>query len=98
MHVPVSVKWSRGGSPHEETTETKIVNAHGCLVVLRSSIPEGSPVEIVNLDSQQARKGKVVWCGATEKGGFTHVGIEIESMDEKFWGDRYVDFLMWMAK
>jgi len=53
---------------------------------------------MVNLESQQARRGMVVWCGGTEQGGLTQVGIEIEGMDETFWGERYTDFLLRLAK
>ncbi len=77
---------------------TSIVNAYGCMVLLKTPILEGQPVEIVNKESQEARGGRVVWCGGTVPGGLTEVGLEIEEMDEKFWGSRYVEFLLWMAK
>lgn len=99
LRVPVLVRWlAKDGTPKEETTETGVANAHGCLVLLRATVFEGLGVEIVNLQTRQGRKGTVVWCGRIEKGGLTRVGIEIEKMDEQFWGERYSDFLLWLAK
>jgi len=95
----VVVRWlAKDGTPKEETTETKVANAHGCLVLLKATVFEGLGVEIVNLNTKQVRKGQVVWCGGVERDGRTQVGIDIAEMDEKFWGERYSDFLLWMAK
>lgn len=94
LYVPVVVKWvGRDGSPREEVVGTKTVNAHGCLLSLKTTIVEGVRVEIVNRDSGQARKGRVVMCGEVSLEGSAEVAIELEGLEPEFWGERYVDFL-----
>lgn len=56
--VPVVVKWVvKGRGPQEEATETKIVNAHGCLVTLKAVVIEGMNVELVNLQDARGSPG-----------------------------------------
>ncbi|HKZ52748.1 MAG TPA: hypothetical protein VJ085_05655 [Candidatus Acidoferrales bacterium] len=95
--VPVTVKWRAKGNLQEEVTNTKTVNAHGCLVLLRAPVYEGLGIELVNLDSNKAGAGRVVWCGSVEPDGRTQVGIELENPDPRFWGEQYVEFLLWLA-
>jgi len=95
--VPVAVKWRAQGNLQEEVTNTKTVNAHGCLVLLRAPVYEGLGIELVILDSRRADRGRVVWCGAVEPDGRTQVGIELENPDPRFWGEQYVEFLLWLA-
>jgi hypothetical protein len=94
LKVPVVVKWkATDGSSREEMTATEIVNAHGCMLSLKSVVPERLSVEVINRDTNEARKGHVAWCGAVS-GGRNQVGIELDDPDPKFWGQRYSDFLL----
>lgn len=96
LRVPMVIKWiAKDGSPQEETAETKIVNAHGALFLLKANLCEDMDVELLNLETNQQRKGKVVWCGSVERDGRNNIGIEFQTVDPKFWGDRYVDYLLW---
>lgn len=96
--VPVVVRWvGPKGSSKEETAETRIVNAHGCLVLLKALVMEGTKVELMNCDTKEVRRGHVVWCGGVEADRRNKVAIELEDPDPKFWGHRYVDFLLWTA-
>ncbi len=95
--VPVAVKWRAQGNVQEEVTNTRTVNAHGCLVLLRAPVYEGLGIELVNLDSHKTSRGRVVWCGSVELDGRTQVGIELENSDPHFWGEQYVEFLLWLA-
>lgn len=96
LQVPVMIKWvAQDGSSKEETTETKVVNARGCLLLLKGAVSEGVDVEIINRDSNEARKGRVVWSGEAIAVGRNRIGIELEDPDPRFWGNRYVDFLLW---
>jgi hypothetical protein len=95
--VPVAVKWRAQGHVQEEITNTRTVNAHGCLVLLRAPVYEGLGIELVNLDSHKAGRGRVVWCASVELDGRTQVGIELENPDPHFWGEQYVEFLLWLA-
>jgi hypothetical protein len=90
----VVVKWvGKGGAPQEEVAGTKSVNAHGCLLSLTTPIPEGVQVELVNRDSGQTRTGRVVLCSGKSLEGHAEVAIELEGLEPRFWGERYVDFL-----
>ncbi len=94
--VPVVVRWvGPQGSRKEEATETRIVNAHGCLVFLKAMVIEGTKVEVMNCDTKEVRRGHVAWCGGVEIGRRSQVAIELEDPDPKFWGHRYIDFLLW---
>lgn len=94
LYVPVVVKWvGKDGSPREEVAATKSVNAHGCQLSLKEPIVEGVRVEIVNRDSGQARKGRVVMCSGASLEGRAEVAIELEGLEPRFWGERYVDSL-----
>lgn len=96
--VPVVIRWvDVKGFPHEEATETRVVNAHGCLVLLRSVLRDGQRVELVNRETQEVHNGRVVWCGAVERDGRSRVGIELENPTPEFWGQQYVDFLLWVG-
>ncbi|MFQ5816332.1 MAG: hypothetical protein ACE5H2_00020 [Terriglobia bacterium] len=93
--VPVVVKWVvKGRPPQEEATETKIINAHGCLLTLKAAVSEQMNVELVNPETQEVHKGRVVWCGGVDPQGRTQVAVELENPDPKFWGQAYADFLL----
>ncbi|MFQ5724344.1 MAG: hypothetical protein ACE5G6_07605 [Terriglobia bacterium] len=94
--VPVVVRWvGSDGSHKQEATETRIVNAHGCMLLLKASLMVNTPVEITNSDTREARKGHVAWSGSVGADGRNKVAVELEDPDPKFWGPRYVDFLLW---
>lgn len=96
--VAVVVKWAaKDGSQKDEVTKTKVVNAHGCLLTLKVSLLEGTPVELVNQQSREARTGHVAWCGSVGPDGRTQVAIELADSDPKFWGQKYTDFMVWVA-
>jgi len=98
LEVPVVVRLTaKDGSPQEEATHTKVVNAHGCLLLLKAVVVEGLSIELINPDTNEVRRGRVVFCGAVDSAGRTQVGVELEDPDPKFWGQRYVDFLLWEA-
>lgn len=96
--VPVVVKWvAQDRTAKEETTETKVVNAHGCLLSLKAPVTEGQTVELVNRSTKNARRSRVIFCGRVGADGRTEVAVELDHPDPRFWGERYVDFLLWMA-
>lgn len=96
--VPVVVKWtSEDGSPQEEATETTVINSHGCQVPMQAELLEGLSVELENRNTNEIRRGEVVWCGGVDPDGRNQVAIAVEEPDPKFWGERYVSFLLWAA-
>jgi len=98
LRIPVTARWEAvNGSPAEERTETRVVNAHGCLLLLKAPVFQGQRIELVNRNTGNARGGRVVWCGAIEADGRTQVGVELESPDSDFWGEQYTGLLQWAA-
>lgn len=96
--VPVVVKWmAPDGTEKEEATETKVINAHGCLLLLKAPLPERTRVELVNHDTKEVRRGRIAWSGGVGADRRNRVAIELEDPDPKFWGPRYIDFLLWVA-
>lgn len=98
LKVPLLVRWrTTNGSDREEPAKTKIINAHGCLALMKTPLAERTEVELVNRNTGVVRRGQVVWCGAIEPDGRTQIGIELELPDLKFWGDQYAEYLMWAS-
>ena len=98
LRIPVTPRWEAvKGSPVEERTETRVVNAHGCLLLLKAPVSQGQRIELVNRNTGNVRGGRVVWCGAIEADGRTQVGVELESPDFDFWAEQYTAFLQWSA-
>lgn len=95
LPVPVTVRWKTNGSTREETTKTRVINSHGCLVLLKAPIAAGQSVELVNLETKDKASGRVVWSGAVEPDGRAQVGIDLENPNPEFWGKRYTEFLRW---
>lgn len=95
IQIPVRVRWiADDGSRREEVTKTQVVNAHGCLLLLRAALWVGTEVELVNLSSQAVRRGKVAWGGEVSSDGRNKVGIELDEPDPHFWGPQYEDTLL----
>lgn len=98
LKVPLLVRWAGpGGAAKQETRETRVVNAHGCLLLLKAPVFEGMTLELVNRNTNAVHPGRVVCCGAIEPDGRTQVGVELDRPDDGFWGEQYVDFLRWLA-
>ncbi len=70
---------------------TMTINEHGCLVPLKTPVIEGMTLEVTNRSSNEARKGKAVWCGGTNPQGDNQVAIELERAGSEFWGRQYAE-------
>jgi hypothetical protein len=98
LRIPVTLRWKASdGSAVEERTETRVVNAHGCLLLLKAPVFQGQRIDVVNRNTGNAHGGRVVWCGAIEADGRTQVGVELDAPDFQFWGEQYTAFLQWAA-
>lgn len=98
LKVPVTVRWTaKDGSRQQENTETRVINGHGCMVLLKGLLSEGLTIELLNRSTNEVRNARVVWCGGVGPDGRTQVGMELVEPDPKFWGPQYVDFLLWAA-
>lgn len=95
LQVPLLVQWQAGDKRlGQEAVKTRVVNAHGCLVLLKASLAEGQRVTLTNRESNQTQPGRVVWNGGVEQGRLHRTGIELATPDPKFWGQPYVDFVL----
>ncbi|MDA2913220.1 hypothetical protein MYX77_04540 [Acidobacteriia bacterium AH_259_A11_L15] len=73
---------------------TNVVNAHGCLLLLKAPLIEGMEVEVTNADTQEVRRGRVAWYGGLAEDFRNKLAIELDHPDPNFWGQRYTDFLL----
>lgn len=84
--IPVTVRISRAsGSSYEETTETVVVNAHGCLARLAVPLEQGQQIRIINPKSSEEQECVIVWMGQFSEGK-TEVGLEFSKPSPRFWG------------
>ena len=92
LQIPITVRWVAGdGTPQERQTMTMTINEHGCLVPLNAPVIEGMTLEVTNRSSNEASKGKAVWCGGTSPQGDNQVAIELERAGSEFWGRQYAE-------
>lgn len=84
--VPVAIEWQEaGGKTRREQTYTRIIGPYGCLVVMSKGLSLEQHLRLVNLVTNQANQGKVVWKGGEQSEG-CEVGIELTQPPEDFWG------------
>jgi len=82
MHV--RVKFQCGSQTHEEEAITETVNAHGCLLRLKTPPERGQTLEIVNIKSGGKAECRAAYVGHSEAGK-TKVGVEFAASAENFW-------------
>jgi len=80
ISMPVLVR----GSAFEEFTTTIAVNAHGCLVLLKTTVLRDDLVSLVNPKTAEELPSKVVSLGKPEDGKIP-VGIEFSEASPLFW-------------
>ncbi len=68
----------------QETTNTVAVNAHGCLVLLKTPVARDEQVSLINPKTVEELPGKVVSLGKPEDGKIP-VGIEFVEPSPLFW-------------
>jgi hypothetical protein len=78
--MPVLVR----GRQFEEATSTVAVNAHGCLVMLKTPVLREDQVSLVNPKTAEELPSKVVSLGKPEEGKVP-VGIEFGEPSPLFW-------------
>jgi hypothetical protein len=78
--MPVIVR----GARFEEATITVAVNAHGCLVMLKSEILRDQHVSLINPKTAEELPSRIVSIGKPEDGKLP-VGIEFSEPSPLFW-------------
>ena len=84
--VPIAIEWQNdGGSTCREQAYTRVIGPYGCLVVMPKGLSLEQQLRLVNLVTEQANQGKVVWSGGEQSGGW-ELGIELAQPPPDFWG------------
>ena len=83
--IPITVRIPRANASfYEETTETVVVNAHGCLARLAVPLEQDQQIRIINSKSNEEQDCTVVWIGKFTEGK-TEVGLEFSQPAPRFW-------------
>lgn len=84
--VPVAIEWQEtGGGTCREQAYTRVIGPYGCLVVMTKGLSVAQHLRLVNLATEQANHGKVVWKGGQQSEGW-ELGIELMQPPMDFWG------------
>jgi hypothetical protein len=85
MSIPVTVKWNGpDGQEAEETTASLVLNAHGALLALATTMTEGQTLRLVNRTTDQEEACRVVYLGPVMSGK-VQIGLEFLQLAPEFW-------------
>jgi len=86
IKLPIQVAGKdNDGRTFREVAETIVVNAHGCLLMLKHNVTMDAMLAVNNPDTQEDQETRVVFLGSpTERG--TRVGLEFLHPAPRFWG------------
>lgn len=82
--MPVLVRGTHKGHPFEEPTHTITVNAHGCLVLMKSSVDRSQEVMLVNSKTAEELPCQVMFVGQRD-GERVQVGLQFAERSPLFW-------------
>lgn len=88
LRVPVTVSWllPAGFTREKESTETRVVNAHGALIHLQRPLARDTQVEIIHQQSGHYAYARVAWVGEpVPPKGTVPVGVELAVPNAGFW-------------
>ena len=72
------------GQDFEEQARTLVVNAHGALISLSSSVAAGQMITVANKATQKSLECRIVYLGNAQAGK-TQMGIEFVKPSADFW-------------
>jgi hypothetical protein len=83
--IPVVVSGTRpNGTPFAERAETRVVNAHGALVVLKQAVSLGQKLKLTNISTNQEEACAVMDLNLG-RGAEREVGVEFIEPSPYFW-------------
>ena len=86
LEIPVQVIWTDArGERHTERATTKVVNAYGALLHLKSPMVVDTELEIHNVTTMAKITARVVWVGDPAPHGGQEIGVELGDPDPDFW-------------
>jgi hypothetical protein len=85
LSLPIMVSGkTTTGEDFSEETRTLVVNAHGALISLRTSVAAGQLIEVANKATQSKQECRIIYLGNAQ-GGNTQMGIEFIKPSALFW-------------
>jgi len=85
--LPVVVKWTTPEGFHAMAlAKTRIFNAHGALLVIRSPLDIPEKLEVTGMESKETVGAHVVARGEFSPLAHVRVAVEFERPSETFWG------------
>lgn len=82
--MPVIVRGTAKGQIFEEKTQTVTVNAHGCLVLLKTSVDRTQEVMLINSKTAEELPCQVMFLGQRD-GDRIQVGLQFAERSPLFW-------------
>lgn len=82
--MPVIVRGTARGQAFEEKTQTVTVNAHGCLVLLKTAIDRTQEVMLINSKTAEELPCQVMFIGQKD-GDRVQVGLQFAERSPLFW-------------
>lgn len=84
--VPVRLEWDEAsGKRSSAEAHTRIVNPHGCMVVLAQALGLEQRVALTNLATKSSNAAIIVWKGQARPDGWEY-GVELVAPEMDFWG------------
>jgi hypothetical protein len=81
---------AHNGKKFKESCHTLVVNAHGCLLVLKHEVDDGEMIVLVNPETQEEQECRIVYLGEMNDRG-QRVGVEFLTPAPHFWGLEFGD-------
>jgi hypothetical protein len=82
--MPLIVRGTTGSNKFEEEASTVMVNANGCMLMLKAPVVKAQQVSIVNPATTEELPCRVVFLGRKAEGK-TEVGLEFAEASPLFW-------------
>lgn len=82
--MPVIVRGTAKGQVFEEKTQTVTVNAHGCLVLLKTTVDRTQEVMLINSKTAEELPCQVMFIGQKD-GDRVQVGLQFAERSPLFW-------------
>jgi hypothetical protein len=84
LSIPVTLSGTNSDGAFSEDTQTLIINAHGALVGMKTSVAQGQSLRIRTRMAPEEQDCHVIWIGPAAKGK-TQYGIEFVRPAPQFW-------------
>lgn len=82
--MPVLVRGTSGGAAFQEEASTVMVNANGCMLMMKTPVVKAQQISLVNPTTTEELPCKVVFIGRKGDGN-TEVGVEFAEASPLFW-------------